>query len=123
MSKIKMKIKTLHNVHCDDSKDHLCNYCKFDYPECDPEFLLFGNGIGNDNVTTCSQCRLMSEHTGFPIKFQALVVPIDYVQQFDKNGDSVDTVESLQAKSVKALEAADKRAFFREVGKKLLFWK
>ena len=34
---------------------HLCNNCIYNYPECKPEKLEFGNGHGNDNVIACSQ--------------------------------------------------------------------
>ncbi len=39
-----------------DTKDNLCDYCKLSIPECPkPKHIKFGNGIGNDNVTECSE--------------------------------------------------------------------
>lgn len=37
-----------------DSKEHMCNYCQYRFPTCNPTFIEFGNGIGNDNVTACT---------------------------------------------------------------------
>lgn len=47
-------------VNCKDgvinNKIHLCNSCQKTYPECDSkaEDIIFGNGIGNDNICACA---------------------------------------------------------------------
>lgn len=40
-----------------DNQVHLCNSCKYDYPECPTEEsdVIFGNGIGHDNI--CSYTK------------------------------------------------------------------
>lgn len=34
---------------------NLCDTCIYDYPECNPEKVEFGNGYGEDNIFICSQ--------------------------------------------------------------------
>lgn len=36
---------------------HLCDSCKYDYPNCpsENEDVLFGNGVGNDNICCCAK--------------------------------------------------------------------
>ena len=36
---------------------HLCDSCKYDYPNCpsENEDVLFGNGIGDDNICCCAK--------------------------------------------------------------------
>ena len=36
---------------------HLCDSCKYDYPNCPSknEDVLFGNGVGNDNICCCAK--------------------------------------------------------------------
>ena len=38
------------------NKVHLCESCKCDYPECQSmgKDVLFGDGIGNDNICCCA---------------------------------------------------------------------
>ena len=35
------------------NKTNICSGCRKEIPECKPEFLIFGDGIGNDNVVGC----------------------------------------------------------------------
>lgn len=35
------------------NKTNICNGCKNEIPTCKPEFLIFGDGVGNDNVVGC----------------------------------------------------------------------
>lgn len=38
------------------TKDHLCNYCQLEFATCpSANHLKFGDGLGNDNVTECSE--------------------------------------------------------------------
>jgi hypothetical protein len=39
----------------DSSTNNLCVDCPNCFTECDPTFLEFGNGPGNDNVVKCSE--------------------------------------------------------------------
>lgn len=34
---------------------HLCNSCSYDYPKCDDIQIIFGDGIGNDNICCCNK--------------------------------------------------------------------
>lgn len=36
------------------NKVNLCSSCSKDYPVCDGDNLLFGDGVGNDNIITCA---------------------------------------------------------------------
>ena len=36
-----------------DTKRHLCSTCIFNYPECPGDDIVFGDGIGNDNICEC----------------------------------------------------------------------
>lgn len=40
-----------------DNKVNLCDSCRFTYPSCPSETqdVIFGNGIGNDNICACSK--------------------------------------------------------------------
>ena len=40
-----------------DNQVHLCGFCKYGYPECPAEMsdVIFGNGIGHDNVCACAK--------------------------------------------------------------------
>ena len=40
-------------MKAENSKCHLCTTCVYDYPECSPQVLEFGDGVGNDNVIEC----------------------------------------------------------------------
>lgn len=44
---------------------HLCNSCKYDYPECPAEMsdIIFGNGKGHDNVCACAKFEIKPERT------------------------------------------------------------
>jgi len=37
-----------------DTKEHMCDSCTLNVPECSPYIIDFGNGFGNDNVIKCS---------------------------------------------------------------------
>ena len=45
-----------------NSKCHLCLSCVYDYPECSPKKLEFGEGDGHDNVI---ECDAYQEHPMF----------------------------------------------------------
>ena len=42
-----------------DNKVHLCDSCKYTYPSCPSceDDVLFGNGVGNDNICACNQYK------------------------------------------------------------------
>ena len=42
---------------------HLCEYCKYDYPECPAvkDNVIFGNGIGYDNICACVKFEIKPE--------------------------------------------------------------
>lgn len=42
-------------IRAPNRKIHLCDGCPKDYPTCNPAILEFGNWIGNDNITSCSE--------------------------------------------------------------------
>jgi hypothetical protein len=46
-----------------DNQVHLCNSCKYDYPECPAEKsdVIFGNSIGHDNICACAKFEIKSE--------------------------------------------------------------
>lgn len=35
------------------NKTNICSGCKNEIPTCKPEFLIFGDGVGSDNVVGC----------------------------------------------------------------------
>ena len=35
------------------TKRHICNTCQKEFPTCDSKKIVFGNGVGNDNVVNC----------------------------------------------------------------------
>lgn len=45
------------NIYGYENKIHLCDSCEKCYPECDAksENIIFGNGIGEDNICACSK--------------------------------------------------------------------
>ena len=42
-----------------DNQIHLCYSCEYDYPDCPCEYndVIFGNGIGNDNICACNKYK------------------------------------------------------------------
>lgn len=48
-----------------DTKENLCDSCpkRPDFPTCIPDDVEFGNGIGNDNITVCSNCAAPTIHS------------------------------------------------------------
>lgn len=46
-----------------DNQVHLCDSCKYDYPNCPSESddVIFGNGIGNDNICACNKYKPSSQ--------------------------------------------------------------
>lgn len=46
-----------------DNQVHLCGFCKYGYPECPAEMsdVIFGNGIGHDNVCVCAKFEIKPE--------------------------------------------------------------
>ena len=46
-----------------DNQVHLCDFCKYGYPECLAEIsdVIFGNGIGHDNVCACAKFEIKPE--------------------------------------------------------------
>ena len=42
-----------------DNQVHLCDSCSYTYPECPSVYtdVIFGNGIGNDNICACNKCE------------------------------------------------------------------
>lgn len=52
-----------------DNQVHLCDSCSYTYPECPSAYtdVIFGNGIGNDNICACSKylpSAQPEQHTG-----------------------------------------------------------
>ena len=58
-------IDTLENLPSaePDNQLHLCGFCKYGYPECPAEMsdVIFGNGIGHDNVCVCAKFEIKPE--------------------------------------------------------------
>lgn len=56
-----------------DNQVHLCDFCKYSYPECPAEMsdVIFGNGIGHDNVCACSK------YIPFKSKYKSKVIVHD----------------------------------------------
>ena len=46
-----------------DNQVHLCDSCHYCYPECPAEMsdVIFGNGIGHDNVCACAKFEIKPE--------------------------------------------------------------
>ena len=56
-----------------DNQVHLCIFCKYSYPECSAEMsdVIFGNGIGHDNVCACAKFEIKPKRTAKIYKKQA----------------------------------------------------
>lgn len=51
------------------SKDNLCNYCCNEYATCPKaNHIRFGDGVGNDNVTECSEYAHRRYFNNYPVK-------------------------------------------------------
>lgn len=51
------------------SKDILCNYCQNDFAICPKaNHIKFGDGVGSDNVTECSEFDRKSYFGNYPIE-------------------------------------------------------
>lgn len=55
-------------IRTTDTKENLCDKCqrRSEIPECMPDDLEFGNGIGNDNIIACSNCLTKYSKTIYP---------------------------------------------------------
>lgn len=49
-----------------NNRVHLCNSCKHKYPKCqaETEDVLFGDGVGSDNICCCAKYIPSAEKTG-----------------------------------------------------------
>ena len=45
----------MREIYTTDTKQHMCDTCPQQYPNCDPVVLDFGDGYGNDNIIRCSE--------------------------------------------------------------------
>lgn len=45
---------------------HLCDFCKYDYRECQAEKddIIFGNGRGHDNICACAKFEIKPKQKG-----------------------------------------------------------
>lgn len=57
----------MYAVKAIDSEVNMCDYCQNEFPTCDPELVEFGDGIGNDNVTVCSDYIPRRYFNNYPI--------------------------------------------------------
>lgn len=55
-------------IRTTDTKEHLCDTClkRKEFPQCLPNDVEFGDGIGNDNIIACSQCISNYSETIYP---------------------------------------------------------
>jgi len=53
-----MKAKTF---KIKNRQDNLCSYCEFCFADCSPSHILFGDGLGNDNVIECDVFTLKGD--------------------------------------------------------------
>lgn len=51
------------STHHIKNQTHLCNSCIYFYPECpsEDEDVIYGNGIGNDNICACAKYAPLTE--------------------------------------------------------------
>lgn len=49
-------------VRCEDPKAILCDRCIHCYPNCSGKDLLFGDGLGNDNIIACESFECEKDH-------------------------------------------------------------
>ena len=43
-----------------ENETNLCKSCCHEYPTCDADDIIFGNGVGNDNICACSNYEAIS---------------------------------------------------------------
>jgi hypothetical protein len=65
------------------SQAHLCHTCKHEFPTCKNEKIIFGSGLGNDNVVYCDGYE---EH-GEAYHFKA---ELDHYKQLEADGRLID---------------------------------
>jgi len=51
---------TVENIET-ENKVHLCNSCKNKYPSCNPKNVIFGTGVGLDNIIACEKYKAYSK--------------------------------------------------------------
>lgn len=55
--------------------DNLCNYCQLEFATCPKaNHIVFGNGVGNDNIIECSEYVPISFHNNYPIEGTNIIV-------------------------------------------------
>lgn len=62
-------------IRTTDSEENLCDTCtrRTDFPQCLPDDVEFGNGLGNDNIIACSQCVSPYSNTIYPGEISKIV--------------------------------------------------
>jgi len=63
-----------------DNQVHLCDSCSYTYPECPSVYadVIFGNGIGNDNICACSKYLPSAQ----PERAKGHWIPVDSYSAF-----------------------------------------
>jgi hypothetical protein len=62
-------LKQMRVIKTKNTKDNLCRYCQNDFATCPKaNHILFGNGVGDDNVIECSEFVVTSWQNNFPIE-------------------------------------------------------
>jgi len=70
----------LYNSMLPNNRIHLCEYCKYDYPECPAkkDDVIFGNGTGHDNICDCAKFRIKTKRITTETERTAKVVDHKY---------------------------------------------
>lgn len=58
----------MRTIRTADTREHLCATCPNvkEFPQCIPDEVEFGNGIGNDNIIGCRHCTSQYSSTIYP---------------------------------------------------------
>jgi hypothetical protein len=62
-------------IRTTETKENLCDTCpkRTDFPQCLSGDVEFGDGLGNDNITACSQCVSPYSETIYPAELVSRV--------------------------------------------------
>lgn len=92
-----------------DVKDNLCDSCSQSFAECDPDCIEFGNGVGNDNVSACSNCTCPYPYSGTDYPGELMVKGTTPCEDCNPMNEPLCTVECQEVcpecKNYKSAEA------------------
>ncbi len=85
---------------------HLCNSCKYDFPDCPSknDDIVFGNGAGNDNVCACAK---YSHSVSEDIIEKMVELLVEWLMESDFGYDNLGDLYDKYKDDIKSMSYSD----------------